>query len=90
MAPAITSGYPKMLSAGNYNIYLWKVTDIDDAETLTTNLGTRAISHFVTWIGDTTTPAESSGHSTMSSAGLITFYPAEDALDAHVMVIANG
>ena len=85
----LTSGYPKILSLGDYNIYLWRLTAVSDTETLATGLGARAIAHFVTWSGDTTTQAEGGGNSTLS-AGTITLYPAEDALGCDVMVIANG
>lgn len=86
----VTTGYPKTIGTiGSYTIYLWKLTDIDDAETLATGLGARVLAHFVQWDGNPGTQAAGGGHSSNSS-GTITFYPSTDNLGADVIVIASG
>ena len=86
----ITSGYPKTLgSLGQNTVYLWKITDVDDGETLPTGLGTRILAHLVQWDGNPGTQAAGGGHSTNAS-GTITFYPSTDNLGADVIVIASG
>jgi len=84
-----TAGYPKVLSLGNHTGYLYRLTDVDDAETLTTALGTRIVSYFVSWTGNPGTQTSAGGHSTESS-GTITLYPSSDNLGADVLVIVAG
>jgi len=88
-AVTVTSGWPKVYSMGNEALYIWRITDVDDAETLATGLGTRYISHTVSWIGNPGTQTSGGGHSSFSS-GTITFYPSSDNLDAEVWVLADG
>lgn len=85
----VTTGWPKVFSMGDKDIYIWRLTDIDDTETLATGLGTRIISHMVSWTGNPGTQTSGGGHSVLSS-GTITFYPSTDNLGADVWVIADG
>ncbi len=82
----VTSGYPKVESMGSRTLYIWKATDVDDAETLATGLGTRIFAHWVEWTGNPGTQASAGGHSAESS-GTITFYPSSDNLGATVFVM---
>ena len=84
----ITSGYPKVESLGSVMLYIWQVTDVDDAETLPTGLGSRVVDFWVSWTGNPTTQASAGGHASIS-AGTITMYPASDNLGASVFVIAK-
>jgi len=88
-AVTVTSGYPVVHSIGDKALYIWRLTDIDDAETLATGLGTRIISHTVSWTGNPGTQTSGGGSSVLSS-GTITFYPSEDNLGADVWVLADG
>jgi len=83
-----TSGWPKMLNIGSVNMWIYRITDVDDAETLDTKLGTNIIDYWVSWNGNPGTQASAGGHSTRSN-GVITFYPSSDNLDASVFVIAH-
>jgi hypothetical protein len=86
----LTTGWPKMIATlGQLSLYLYKVTDIDDGETLDTDLGGRILSHWVNWIGNPGTQAAGGGHS-VNSSGTITFYPSTDSLDGEVYVLATG
>lgn len=85
-AVAITTGYPKTESWGSNMVYIWKVTSVEDAETLATGLSGRIKYYFVNWVGNPGTQASGGGHST-ESAGVITFYPSTDALEATVFVL---
>jgi hypothetical protein len=82
----VTSGYPVIESMGSRTLYIWKSTDVDDAETVTTNLGTRIIAHWVEWTGNPGTQASAGGHSTEAS-GLSTLYPSSDDLGATIFVL---
>ena len=88
-AVTVTSGYPVVHSLGDKTLYIWRLTDIDDTETLATGLGTRIISHLVSWTGNPGTQTSGGGHSALSS-GTITFYPSTDNLGADVWVLADG
>lgn len=88
-AVTVTSGYPVVHSLGDKALYIWRLTDVDDAETLATGLGTRIISYAVNWTGNPGTQASGGGHSALSS-GTITFYPSSDDLGADVWVLADG
>ena len=83
----VTSGYPKTHSMGSLNLHIWRLTDIDDAETLATGLGSNIVSHLVSWTGVATQPS-TGGHSVLS-AGTITFYPSADDLGADVWVVSS-
>lgn len=86
----VTTGYPKLIGTlGQLSVYLWKLTDIDDTETLATGLGDRILAHMVQWDGNPGTQAAGGGNSTNSS-GTITFYPSTDNLGADVIVLATG
>ena len=86
----LTSGYPKVIGPiGGASLYLYRITDVDDTETLDTGLGTRVIDHWVRWTGNPGTQTDAGGDST-ESAGTITFYPGVDNLDASVFVLAIG
>lgn len=87
-AATITSGYPKNENLGSVNLYIWRITDVDDAETLATGLGTRIVDFWVSWTGNPSSQTSAGGHAT-ESAGTITFYPSSDALGASVFVIAK-
>lgn len=84
-----TSGYPKTFSMGSNTLYLWRITDVDDGETLATGLGSRIVDYWVNWTGNPGTQASAGGHSA-NSAGTITFYPSSDNLGASVFVMATG
>ena len=89
-AATITSGYPKILGQiGMNTVYLWRLTSLDDTDTLATGLGARIVSFMVNYTGNPGTQAAAGGHS-VESAGTITFYPGTDALGADVIVIASG
>ncbi len=89
-AVTITSGYPKILGQlGMNTVYLWRLTDVDDTETLATGLGARIVSYMVNYTGNPGTQASAGGHS-VESSGTITFYPSSDDLGADVIVIASG
>ena len=85
----VTTGYPKVENIGSKMLYMWRLTDVDDAETLATGLGTRIISHIVSWTGNPGTQTSGGGHTALSS-GTITFYPSSDDLGADVWVMADG
>lgn len=84
----ITSGYPKKESLGSVTLFIWRITDVDDAETLATGLGTSIVDFWVSWTGNPSTQASAGGHASESS-GTITFYPSSDNLGATVFVIAK-
>lgn len=84
-AVTVTTGYPKVESRGSNLAYIWKVTSVDDGDTLATGLSGRIKNWEVEWTGNPTTQASAGGHSA-ESAGTITFYPSEDALGATVTV----
>ncbi len=88
----LTSGYPKQLSLGDLTGVLFRLTDIDDTETLDTGVdGSRIISVLVNWTGNPSTQASAGGHFTwVASTGVITFYPGEDNLGADVLVLCRG
>ena len=88
-AVSTTSGYPKVFSMGDKFLYIWRVTSVDDTDTLATGLSTRIIEHWVRWTGNPSTQTSGGGHTT-ESAGTITFYPGENSLEASVFVIADG
>jgi len=88
-AVSSTAGYPKLESLGSVMLYRYKATDVDDAETLDTNLGERVIDHWVRWSGNPTTQTSAGGNTT-ESAGVITFYPSSDNLGVTVFVIAKA
>lgn len=83
-----TAGWPKMFNIGSVNLWIFRITDVDDTETLATGLGTNIIDYWVNWSGNPTTQGSAGGDSTLS-AGTITFYPGEDNLDASVFVLAT-
>lgn len=85
----VTSGWPQVFSVGDKALYIWRLTDVDDAETLATGLGTRIISYVVSWTGNPATQTSGGGSSELSS-GTITFHPSEDDLGADVWVLADG
>lgn len=86
----ITSGYPMTIGTlGQNTVYLWKLTDIDDGETLATGLGTRLLAFFVQPQTDPSTNT-SAGINAVNSSGTITFYPGVDNMAADVLVIASG
>ena len=88
----LTTGYPKQLSMGDLTGYLYRLTDIDDAETLSTGIvGSRIITVLVNWTGNPGTQASAGGHFTwVASTGIITFYPSSDNLGADVLVLGVG
>lgn len=88
-AVTVTSGYPKTQSMGSLTLYIWRLTDIADTETLATGLGTSIVSHLVSWTGNPGTQASGGGHTALS-AGTITFYPSSDNLGADVWVVATN
>ena len=88
-AITVTSGYPIIENAGSLTLYVWRATDIDDGETLATGLGTRIVSHQVSWTGNPGTQTSAGGHTALSS-GTITFYPSSDDLGADIWVLATG
>ena len=86
----ITSGYPKTIgSLGANTLYLWKLTDIDDGETLATGLGARILAF---WVQPQTDPSTntSAGINAVNASGTITFYPGVDNMAADVLVLASG
>lgn len=86
----VTSGYPKLLGTiGANSLYLWRITDVDDTETLATGLGNRIVDFWIRQDGNVSTQA-SAGISASESSGTITFYPGEDNLGASVFVLASG
>lgn len=86
----LTSGYPKLLGTiGSYSLYLYRITDVDDTETLDTGLGSRIVDFWVRQDGNPSTQT-SAGISASESSGTITFYPGEDNLGASVLVLAVG
>lgn len=84
----LTSGYPKKQSLGSVTLYTWRITDVDDTETLDTGLGADLIDYWVNWTGNPSTQASAGGHSSESS-GTITFYPSSDNLGATVFALSN-
>ena len=88
-AVTLTSGYPKSINMGGATLFIWRITDVDDTETLATGLGTSIIDFWVSWTGNPATQTSGGGHAVLSS-GTITFYPGEDDLGATVFVIANA
>ena len=90
-AVTVASTFPKVYSIGDKFLYIWQATDVDDAETLTTGLGTRIIDYWVNWTGNPATQTSGGGHSALAaSTGIITFYPGEDNLGASIFVMADG
>lgn len=87
-AVTTTSGYPKVENLGSVQLYIWRITDVDDTETLATGLGNRIVDFWVSWTGNPGTQTSAGGHAT-ESAGTITFYPSSDDLGATVFVIAK-
>jgi hypothetical protein len=85
----VTASYPKKETFGSKNLYIWRITDIDDAETVDTGLGSRLREYWITWTGNPGTQASASGHST-ESGGTITFYPGTDALGATLFVMGDA
>lgn len=85
----VTSGFPIVESLGSVKLYIWRLTSVDDAETLATGLGTSIVSYQVSFTGNPGTQTSGGGHTALS-AGTITFYPSTDALGADVWVIARG
>jgi len=87
----VTTNYPIVTNMGARTLFIWRLTDVDDAETLTTNLGTRIISHMVNWTGNPGTQTSGGGHTVLAATtGIITFYPGENDLGADVWVMADG
>ena len=87
-AVTITSGYPKLESFGSKLVHIWRITDVDDTETLATGLGDSISEFCVNWTGNPGTQASAGGHATESS-GTITFFPSSDNLGATVFVITD-
>ena len=90
-AVTVTSGYPvKVGSIGAYTLLLWKLTDVDDTETLATGLGTRILAFWGQVETDASTQG-SAGCNIVNSSGTLTFYPGEDnvAMDLFVLVSGN-
>ena len=88
-AVTVTTGYPRSYSVGDLTMFVWQLTDVDDAETLATGLGTNIVDYWVSWTGNPSTQTSGGGHSALSS-GTITFYPGEDNLGASVFVLAKA
>ena len=87
----VTTGFPKTHSIGDLTMFIWRLTDVDDAETLTTGLGTNIVDYWVSWTGNPATQTSGGGHSSLAaSTGIITFYPGEDNLGATVFVLATA
>lgn len=89
-AVTVTSGYPKVFSAGTTALYIWRVSSVDDADTLDTGLGTRVIDAWVSFTGNPTTQTSGGGNITLTSGDTITFYPSENSNTATVFVLADG
>jgi len=85
----VTSGYPTVYSLGDKALYIWRLTDVDDTETLATGISTRIIDYWVSWTGNPGTQTSGGGHTSISGA-TITFYPSTDNLGATVFVMADG
>lgn len=85
-AVTVTSGYPLRSSAGSRILHTWRVTDVDDAETLVTGIGGTIFDHWIHWADATDTQTQGGGHSVLSG-GTITFYPSQDSLSASVFVL---
>lgn len=67
----VTSGSPRIESWGSNSVLVYKITDVDDDETLTTNLGTALKWYFavsVTDAADTWNLTESDGTLTFDVA----------------------
>ena len=88
----ITSPYPiKIGSLGMYSVLLWKHSDVDDTETITTGLGTRIAGVWVSWIGNPSSQTSGGGHFDYSATtGIITLYPSSDNLSAETYVLVSG
>lgn len=89
-AVTVTSGYPKVYSLGDKALYIWRVSSVDDTDTLDTGLGTRVIDVWASFTGNASTQASAGGNITLTSDDLVTFYPGEDGNTATVFVIADG
>ena len=86
----VTSGYPKQFSMGSKNLYIWRATDVDDGETIETNLGTDVLEHWVSWTGNPGTQTSAGGHSALAATtGIVTFYPASDNLGVTLFVMTD-
>ena len=85
----ITTGYPKSHSIGDLTLFIWQLTDVDDAETLATGLGTNIVDFWVSWTGNPATQTSGGGHAANSS-GTMTFYPGENDLGATLFVLATA
>lgn len=88
-AVAVTSGYPKVYSLGDKFLYIWRLTSVDDTDTLASGLGTRIIDWMCTFTANPATQA-SGGGNVANSAGTFTFYPSEDSSTANLWVVADG
>lgn len=89
-AVTVTSGYPvKVGSIGAYTLLLWKLTDVDDTETLATGLGTRILAVWGSVQTDASTQG-SAGCNIVNSSGTLTFYPGEDNVSMDVFVLVSG
>ena len=84
----LTSGYPKIESMGSKMLHIWRITDVDDTETLVTGLGDSLSEFWVNWTGNPGTQASAGGHATESS-GTITFFPSSDNLGATVFATSD-
>ena len=88
-AVSVTSGWPKVFSVGDKFLYIWRITSVDDTDTLATGLSTRIISWAVTFTANPSTQTSGGGNAAQSS-GTITFYPSENSSTADVWVLADG
>ena len=88
-AVSVTSGYPKVFSLGDKALYIWRITSVDDADTLATGISTRIIDYMVTFTANPSTQTSGGGNAAISGATL-TFYPSENSSTANVWVIADG
>ena len=84
-----SSGYPKTQNMGSLTLYIYRATDVDDGETLATGLGSRIVSHQVSWTGNPGTQTSAGGHSVLAD-GTITFYPGSDNLGADIWIAATA
>lgn len=89
-AVTVTTGYPKAESMGSITLYTWRVTSVDDTDTLATGLGGRLREHWVEWTGDPVTSLPIAGGHSAESAGTITFYPSSSGHGATVFVIGES
>lgn len=88
-AVAVTSGYPKVFSLGDKTLYIWRLTSVDDTDTLASGLGTRIVDYMCTFTANPSTQASGGGNVALSGA-TFTFYPSENSSTANLWVLADG